>query len=84
MKKDEVQKLIDEVDDLAFGATVTFSISFVVPKGHTDMTPEDLFKEWFEKFHLTTRTYGHAFRDGSLIGNSEDNITYEIIKKTEK
>jgi len=81
MEKDQLQELVDN-EYIAFGARLTVSIDFVIPKGYTSYTPEELFKEWFEKFPLNLRTHGHAFRDGSLIASSEKDMSYEIIKKT--
>jgi hypothetical protein len=78
----DLQKLVDS-DDISFGAEVTVKLSFVVPRGYTHMKPEDLFNEWFsERFPLTIRTYGHAFRDGSFIGNSEEIVSVDIVEKT--
>ena len=77
-----IQKIVDS-KDVAFGVEVTLKVAFAVPVGYTYMTPEDLFKEWFsEKFPLNVRTHGHAFRDGSLVGNSEEIMSVNIIKKS--
>jgi len=77
-----LQKLVDS-DDISFGAEVIVKLSFVVPQGYSNMEPEDLFNEWFsERFPLVIRTHGHAFRDGSLIGNSEEIISVKSIKKS--
>jgi hypothetical protein len=78
----KIQEIVDS-PDVAFGVDLTLKVSFVVPKGYTDMSPEDLFKEWFSDKHpLHVRTNGHAFRDGSLVGNSDEVLSYDIIKKT--
>jgi len=80
----QIQEIVD-LDQVAFGVEVTLKLAFVVPVGYTSMSPEDLFKEWFSDKHpLNVRTHGHAFRDGSLTGNSEEIISVDIIKKTIK
>jgi len=45
------------------------------------MTPDELIKDWFQRHHLTLEGYSHAFRDGSMVGNSEEIIDVTIINK---
>ena len=80
----KIQEIVD-MDEVEFGAEVTVKLAFVIPKGYTHMTPEELFKEWFhDRFQLNLRTHGHAFRDGSIVGNSEEVLSVNIIKKNRK
>lgn len=77
-----IQQIVDS-KEIEFGFELTVKVSYIIPKGYTHMTPEQLSDEWFSgKFDLNLRTNGHAFRDGSLLGNSEEVLAVDIIKKT--
>ena len=79
-----IQKIVDS-KEIEFGFELTVKVAYIIPKGYSHMSPEQLSEEWFsDKFSLNLRTNGHAFRDGSLLGNSEEIQSVNIIKKTVK
>ena len=79
--KSKIQEFVNS-PEIEFGFELTVKVQYVVCKGYTHMTPEQISKEWFnDKHSLNLRTNGHAFRDSSLIGNSEEIVDVKIIKK---
>ena len=66
----DLKETLKEIDGYC-AFEVTLKVRYVIPKGYTRDTPEEIAKEWFDKYKLHVQNVNiHAFRDSSKIGNS--------------